>query len=525
MKRRQITRGVFLRGAAAAAGAAMAAGQAGAALAQAVPEGLSSGRPIRGRLVASRGGRTAQYQFDYPGNEAVYTVEMVMTPESVFDLAGFKVYNPGGSVHVSGGAQRGLVPNVVANVVSRQKGRFTVQVYNYSSEQSVDYQLRVVAGVPEGQKQGAAAPSLDVARSAALTVYVGTYTEPATRKGQGVEVFHMDPTNGTWAPLQTAKGVRNPSFLALDPQQHFLYAVEEVNDFDAKKSGAVSAFAIDQHDGSLVWLNRQSSGGAHPAHLSVDPTGRFVLVANYTGGSVEVLPIQDDGSLGAPTDLVQHSADLGLGPNKARQEAPHPHMIPFDPGGRFVLVPDLGLDRTFVYRLSGGKLVPGEFPFAMASKAGSGPRHVAFHPVGNVVYVINELSSTIDVFSFDPGRGAMQLWQTVSTLPADFKETNGTAEIVVAPSGQFLYGSNRGHDSIVIFAIDQTNGALSIVGWESTQGKTPRNINIDPTGSYLYAANQDSSTVTGYSIDQATGKLSAFGQGQIGTPVDMVFAT
>jgi 6-phosphogluconolactonase len=523
MGRRQISRGVFLKGAAGAAGAALAAGQIGSALAQATPEGLGSGRPIRGRLGASSSGRTAEYGFDYPGGEVVYTVEMQVMPENQFPLVGFQVYNPTGAVHVKGGAQAGLVPNVSANVVSRQKGRYVVQVYSYSSGAAIDYSLRVVAGVREGEPGTRPVPSLSTAGQLPMVAYVGTYTAPNTAPGgkapskaEGIYVYYMDPTSGGWTLAQTVKGVRNPSFVALDPQQHFLYSGEEVDDFEGKKSGAVSAFSVDQSTGQLTWLNRKSSGGAHPAYVTVDPSGRFVLVANYTGGNLEVLPIMADGSLG----------DLGLGPNSGRQEAPHPHMIPFDPSGRFVLVPDLGLDRTFVYRLnpSNGKLTANDPPFAMASKPGAGPRHLAFHPGGSLVYVINELNSTIDVFGYDGDRGALQLKQTVSTLPRGFEGTSTTAHVVVAPSGRYVYGSNRGHDSIAIFAVDPANGMLSSIDWAPTGGQVPRNFNLDPTGAYLYAGNQNTDNIWAFKIDQSTGLLSPISEIKSPTPVAIIFA-
>jgi 6-phosphogluconolactonase len=526
MERRQISRGLFLKGAAGVAGAAVVAGQVGSALAQATPEGLSSGRPIRGRLGPSSGGRTAEYGFEYPGGEVVYTVEMQVMPENLFPQVGFQIYNPNGSVHVKGGAQSGLVPNVAANVVSRQAGRYVVQVYNYSPDAGIDYSLRVVSGVREGEPGARPVPPLETARQLPLVAYVGTYSEPAPRKGEGILVYYMDPTSGAWAHGQTVGGVRNPSFLALDPQQRFLYAVEEVNDVDDRRSGAVSAFSVDQSTGQLTWLNRKSSGGAHPAHLTVDPSGRFVLVANYTGSNVEVLPIMVDGSLGDPTDLVSHAAELGLGPNSGRQNAPHPHAIPFDPGGRFILVPDLGLDRTFVYRLNPmtGKLTANDPPFAMASKPGAGPRHIAFHPGGSVAYVINELNSTIDVFGYDGERGALRLMQTISTLPAGFEGMSTTAEVVVAPSGRHVYGSNRGHDSIAIFAVDPASGTLTSAGWVPVGGRTPRNFNIDPTGAYLYAANQNTDNIWAFQIDQGSGQLAPLYEIKVGTPVDIIFA-
>jgi 6-phosphogluconolactonase len=358
-----------------------------------------------------------------------------------------------------------------------------------------------------------------------MVAYVGTYTRQP-RRGDGILVYWMDPTSGAWEWAQTVKS-DNPSFLAFDRDQRYLYAVNEIRDYLGKTDGSVSAYAIDPTTGKLGFLNAASSGGHIPAHLTADPTNRYILVSNYSAGTNAVLPINADGSLGEPTDVVRHSAELGLGSNTQRQEAPHPHAIPFDPSGRYVYVPDLGLDRTFIYRLVGNKLVPNSaMSWAMASSKGAGPRHIAFHPAGTYAYVINELNSTIDVFGLDPVSGVLVWRQTVPTLPGDFRGTSTTAEVVVAPSGQFLYGSNRGHNSLAIYWIDQSNGLLTPLGWESTQGEIPRNFNIDPTGTWLYAANQNTDTIVTYGIDQSSGKLWPTGQViKTNNPVCIIFAS
>ena len=339
-----------------------------------------------------------------------------------------------------------------------------------------------------------------------LLVFVGTYT---SGKSRGIYVYRMDLASGKLTSAGVASGIANPSFLAVHPGRRFLYAVNEVRDFAGEKSGAVSAFSIDEKTGRLTLLNQQPSGGAGPCHLVVDSTGRNVLAANYGGGSVTVIPVRDDGRLGSPTAFVQHQ---GSSVNPKRQRGPHAHAIVLDAANRFAFAADLGLDKILVYRFdpAKGTLVPNQVPSASVAP-GSGPRHFAFHPNGRYAYVINELSSTVIAFGYNAERGTLKTLQTVSTLPEGFEGKSTTAEVVVSPSGQFLYGSNRGHDSIVIFAIDQQTGQLTLVGHEPTQGKSPRNFNIDPTGTYLLAANQGSDTVVVFRIDPNTGDLSPTG--------------
>ncbi|MGH2367131.1 MAG: lactonase family protein, partial [Chloroflexota bacterium] len=291
------------------------------------------------------------------------------------------------------------------------------------------------------------------------------------------------------------------------------------------RSGSVSAFAVDSATRHLTLLNRQPSGGAGPCHVSVHPTGRHVFVANYGSGHVAALPIQADGQLGAATDVVQHK---GKGPDARRQAGPHAHFITPDPAGRYVLACDLGIDQVLVYRWDGaaggaGKLVPNDPP-AAAAPPGAGPRHLAFHPSARFVYVLNEIASTLSAFAYDPERGTLQMLETVSTLPEGFAGRNSTAQIVVHPSGRFVYGSNRGHDSIAIFAIAQDTGKLTALGHESTQGQTPRNFNVDPTGTFLLAANQNTNTIVTFRIEQEKGTLTPTGQvTETPSPVCLVF--
>jgi len=342
--------------------------------------------------------------------------------------------------------------------------------------------------------------------SAAILAYVGTYTRTqgqAQGESDGIYVYRMDPDSGALTLAHTASGVVNPSFLALDPRQRHLYAVSEVQETGGQAGGAVSAFAVDPATGALTYLNQQPSHGTDPCHLTVDRTGRFVLVANYSSGSAAIFPIQADGRLGPATDVVQHA---GSSVNPRRQQGPHAHSINVDPANRFALVADLGLDKVLVYRLDldRGKLIPNDEPSAPL-RPGAGPRHLAFHPSARYAYVINELDSTLTTFAYDETRGTLREIQSVSTLPEGFAGTNYPADVHVSPSGRFVYGSNRGHDSIVAFAVDAETGRLTCVGHEPTQGQVPRNFALDPTGTYLLAANQRTDTVVTFRIDQRTG--------------------
>lgn len=340
-----------------------------------------------------------------------------------------------------------------------------------------------------------------------LRIYVGTYT---SKTSKGIYVGRLDLATGGLALEGVAGETKNPSFLALHPTHRFLYAVGEISDFAGKRTGAVSAFGIEPKSGRLQMLNQQSSGGAGPCHLVVDQTGRNVLVANYGGGSISVLPIREDGDLGPATAFVQHQ---GSSVDPRRQQGPHAHSINLDPANRFAFVADLGLDKIMVYRFdaAAGTLAPNDPAWASVA-AGSGPRHFAFHPGGHFAYVINELKSTLTAFRYDASRGILDEVQTVSSLPAGPVEGNTTAEVQVHPSGKFVYGSNRGHDSIAVFAVDAATGQLQLVEHESTQGKTPRNFGVDPTGQFLLACNQGSDTIVGFRIDQQTGALTPTGQ-------------
>jgi len=334
-------------------------------------------------------------------------------------------------------------------------------------------------------------------------MYVGTYTGPESK---GIYAFRFDPSSGKAAPLGLAAESVNPSFLAVEPQQRFLYAVNEVSDYKGEKSGGVSSFSIDRKTGKLTFLNEVASRGAGPCYIALDKTGKYVLVANYDSGSVAVFPVLADGRLGESSALVQHS---GHGPNAERQEGPHAHEIQVTPDNRFAVVADLGLDELLVYRfdLARGTLTPNDPPFAVV-EPGAGARHFVFHPDGKHVYAINEMGGNVRGLSYDAGKGALRGQQLISTLPRDFKGHNDSAEIAVSADGKFLYASNRGPDDIAVFAIDSGKETLTLVEHVPTKGKTPRNFVIDPSGQYLLAANQESNNIVIFRIDAKTGRLT-----------------
>jgi 6-phosphogluconolactonase len=336
-------------------------------------------------------------------------------------------------------------------------------------------------------------------------VFVGTYTGNQEGASKGIYRLELDTATGKLSKLEVAAPAVNPSFLAVHPSRRFLYAVSEVSGTDAQKSGAIAAFALDPRTGNLTALNQQSSKGSGPCHLVVDKAGRHVLAANYNSGSVCVLPIGEDGKLGEATGFVQHQ---GSSVNKQRQAGPHAHSINLDAANRFAVVADLGLDKLLVYKYDAAKgtLTPNDPP-AVDLTPGSGPRHFAFAPDGKHAYVCGEMDSTVTALDYDAERGVLKKIGTVSTLPQDFKGNNSTAEVVVHPSGKFVYCSNRGHDSIAVFAVDEKTGALIPKGQQATKGKTPRNFAIDPTGAYLIAANQGSNSVVVFAIDAQTGEL------------------
>lgn len=351
------------------------------------------------------------------------------------------------------------------------------------------------------------------------SVYIGTFTQ---KHSQGIYLLHMDLQTGKLSQPELAGIADSPSFLALHPNHRFLYSVNEIDQFNGMHSGSVSAFSIEP-SGKLKLLNQQPSGGPGPTHLCIDQSGRDVLVANYAGGSVAVLPVGKDGKLEEPSSIDQH---WGTSADKARQEGAHAHSIYTDPSDRFALSCDLGLDRVFVYRFdaAGGTITPNNPPFEPVAP-GSGPRHLAFAPSGKFAYVNNEMACTVTAFHYDAENGRLHEFQTISTLPQGFSGEKSTAEIMVHPSGRFLYVSNRGDaNSIAVFRIDQQTGRLTAVDHTSTQGRTPRGFGIDPTGTWLIAANQDTDNVVVYRINPETGRLTPAGVNvHVPTPVCVTF--
>ena len=351
-------------------------------------------------------------------------------------------------------------------------------------------------------------------------VYVGTaaYDGPPSTK---LYVCSFDAKSGALKLEGVAAETENPGFLAVRPDQQFLYATSEVGEFQGQKTGGINAFRIDKATGKLHLLNKVPSFGANPAYITADRTGRFVVVASYYGGTMTV-PVGADGSLGKPAAEVKES---GVGVNPKRQESSHPHSAVLSPDNRFVVAVDLGLDKLFVYRFDQdtGSLTANAPAFAQAP-SGSGPRHMAFSPDQQFAYVVNELDSTISAYQFEMRAGTLRLLQTISTLPTGFRSQNTAAEVQVAPSGRFVYVSNRGHDSIGIFSVDRQDGKLTLLQNVSTQGKTPRNFVIDPTGQFMLVANQDSGEIVGFRVDANTGRLTPTGTTiSITAPVCIVF--
>ncbi|HEX3246840.1 MAG TPA: lactonase family protein [Chloroflexota bacterium] len=352
-----------------------------------------------------------------------------------------------------------------------------------------------------------------------MYAYVGCYTT-ADRdgRGKGIEVFEMDPDSGAWTHVQRVEDVVNPSWLTLDARQEHLYSVHGGNDFTA-----VSAFSRDSASGKLTKLNSQDCGSANPVAISILPNMPFAVVAGYYAGKVSAIRLNPDGSLGSVSDVVTL---LGTPGPRAGQESSHPHHIPVDPAGNYFIVPDKGHDRTYVFRVepTNGKIIPSAQGSIIAAP-GSAPRHLAFHPSAPFAYQCNELSSTVTTFAYDTATGQLDELEAQTTLPKHFSELNTTAEIQIAPSGKFVYVSNRGHNTIAIFKVNAATGKLSSVGWEPTQGKQPRYFGLSPDGSLLYTANQASDTIVTFRVDGESGTLAPTGQiVETGSPVSIVFA-
>ncbi len=347
-----------------------------------------------------------------------------------------------------------------------------------------------------------------------MFVYVGTYT--GAGKGEGIYVFRFEPESGTLIPTETVMGAANPSFLAIDPTNRFVFSANE------SEPGIVSAFHRDLTSGGLHELNQETSHGSTPCYISIDKPGRYAMVANYGDGTLAVYPIGEDGHLQPSSDVTTFT---GSGHDPNRQDRPHAHMVASAPDGHHVLATDLGLDTITVYDLDTdtGRLNPGSAEGAVAHAApGAGPRHFAYSPDGTMVFVINELSNTITSYAF--ADGSLTERQTVPTLPDGFSGENTTAQIAITPDGLHLYGSNRGDDSIVIYAVGE-DGQLTLVGHQPTGGQTPRNFALDPTGAWLLAANQTTGNIVVFRRDPETGLLSQTGDPvEIPSPVAILFA-
>ena len=365
----------------------------------------------------------------------------------------------------------------------------------------------------------ALAAGLPARAAAPVHAYVGCFTTAERHgRGDGIHVYRMDPASGTWTHVQRLGDLVNPSFLALSRDHRFLYSVHGDQTY-------ATAFTVDRDSGRIELLNRAQTGGENGAHLALDPSGRFLLVANYASGSVAVLPVRPDGRLADQVQLVPLTGKPG--PHRTEQSSSHPHCIVFDPSGRFVIVPDKGLDRVFVFRFDpeAGRLTATEAG-SVVTRSGAAPRHAAFHPALPVAWVVNEIGSSVTTYAWDVKNGSLRPMQILSTLPEDYTGDNSGAEIVVSAGGKFVYCSNRGHNSVAIFAAHPTTGRLTSAGWVSTQGKTPRFIGFDPSYRFLFAANEQSDTVVTLRADSGNGSLAPTGQTiRNATPVTIAFAS
>jgi len=359
---------------------------------------------------------------------------------------------------------------------------------------------------------------LRVSSPSSYFAYVGARTtKERGAHGDGLNVYRVDARTGVWTHVQLVADLVNPSFLAFDRSQRFLYTVHgDLSD--------ITALAVDPSTGKLTEINRQSTEGKNPVHLSIDPTNRFVVVANHITSTLALLPRNEDGSLGAVVDLVKLEGKIG--PHRIEQPFAKPHQVVFDPSGTFIIVPDKGLDRVFTFRIDPGNRKLVAVNAGAEAREGAGPRHIAFHPAGRLAYVINELDSTVVAYRFDPATGALAPFQVLSALPDTFTGNSRGSEIEISSDGRFLYVSNRGHDSIAIFSVDQASGRMAHVEWQASGGKTPRFFAIDPTGRFLLAANEEGDTIVSFERGAKGGRLKATNSAvNVGSPVCIVFRT
>ncbi|OYD83609.1 lactonase family protein [Azospirillum brasilense] len=347
--------------------------------------------------------------------------------------------------------------------------------------------------------------------------YVGSRTtRERDARGEGLSVYRVDPAAATWIPVQVLRDLVNPSFLCFDRRHRFLYTVHG-------DRSEISAFRINPQSGELAFLNQESTGGRNPVHLCVDPTNRFVVVANHVTSSLAVLPLAEDGTLGKLCDLVTLTGKVG--PHRVEQPFPKPHQVQFDRTDHFIAVPDKGLDRTFAFRLDAatGRLSAVESATAEA-REGAGPRHIVFHPSNRFAYIVNELDSTVAACRFDAETGKLAPIQLLSALPDNFVGNSRAAEIAISSNGRFVYVSNRGHESIAAFAVDEATGRLTAAGWQATGGRTPRFFTLSPANDVLFVANEDSDDIVGFRVDPRTGALASPATvAHTGSPVCIVF--
>ena len=352
---------------------------------------------------------------------------------------------------------------------------------------------------------GAALITPLTAAKTASYAYVGCYTTAERQgRGDGINVYRVDPATGKWTHIQKLGGLINPSFLILSRDGRCLYSVHGDEAY-------ATSFSLEKETGRLTMMNQAATGGTNGVHLALDRSGKFVVVANYASGTVAVLPVRAGGTLAHQIQLVTLQGEHG--PHSKEQTGSHPHHVVFDPSGRFVMVPDKGLDRVFVFHFdeASGRLSPTR-QGSVAARAGSGPRHGAFHPTLPVAWVVNELSSSVTTFTWDRDDGSLRPVQILPTLPSNYTGNNTGAEIAFDPQGSMVYTSNRGHDSVAIFKVDARSGVLKEMGWQLTQGKTPRFISLDPGSRFLYAANEQSDSIAAFRVDRARGRLIATGE-------------
>lgn len=358
-----------------------------------------------------------------------------------------------------------------------------------------------------------------------MRFYVGTYTQPIKfgtgqileGKGKGIYIIELDMESGSLSNLGLVAETPNPSYLIVDANKKYLYAVNELKEYQGEASGSISSFAIDQDHNNLVFLNTRSTVGTDPCHIALNKKNTHLFVSNFMSGSLCVFPLSEDGSVGEKSDFVQH---VGSSINRDRQTSPHAHSLTFDPAYSRALVPDLGIDKLMVYDFDEkkGKLTPGEIPW-YSVKPGAGPRTCEFGSSGEYCYLINEIANSISVLSYDQSKGRLEEIQVVPSLIEPFSQDNTCADLQISPDGRFLYGSNRGHNSIIVYSINSNNGKLDYVDTTFSGGETPRNFIVEPTGNFILVCNQDTDNIVLFSIDKDSGKLSKKNELYIPTPV------